>query len=58
MGSLSRFQKIALLSLGTVGGGLAYYRINNNTNERKYSAFNSWTTNFTPSVVWDRNWDQ
>ncbi|CAH0595157.1 unnamed protein product [Chrysodeixis includens] len=57
MGSLSRFQKIALLSLGTVGGGLAYYRINYNTNEQKYSAFNSWTTNYTPSVIWDRNWD-
>lgn len=58
MASLSRFQKFALLSLGAVGGGFAYYRINNDNNDRRYNAYNSWTTNFTPSVQWDRNWDQ
>lgn len=58
MGSLSRFHKIALISLGAVGGGLAYYQINSGKNEKKYGAYNSWTTNFTPSVKWDKNWDQ
>ncbi|KAJ8711124.1 hypothetical protein PYW07_008366 [Mythimna separata] len=57
MATLSRFQKIALLSLGAVGGGLTYYRINNDKTERKFNAYNSWTTNFTPGVQWDRNWD-
>ncbi|XP_063896501.1 serine/threonine-protein phosphatase Pgam5, mitochondrial isoform X2 [Helicoverpa armigera] len=57
MATWSRFQKVALLSLGAVGGGLAYYRINNDTDERRSIAHNAWTTNFTPSVQWDRNWD-
>lgn len=58
MASLSRIQKLALISLGAVGGGLAYYRINSDPKEKKFNAFNSWTTNFTPSVQWDKNWDQ
>ncbi|XP_050552829.1 serine/threonine-protein phosphatase Pgam5, mitochondrial isoform X1 [Spodoptera frugiperda] len=57
MASLSRIQKLALISLGAVGGGLAYYRINSDPKEKKFNAFNSWTTNFTPSVQWDKNWD-
>ncbi|XP_075983500.1 serine/threonine-protein phosphatase Pgam5, mitochondrial-like isoform X2 [Anticarsia gemmatalis] len=59
MASLSRFHKIALISLGAVGGGFVYYNINsiNNENEKKFNAYNSWTTNYTPSVKWDTNWD-
>lgn len=58
MTNLSRFHKIALVSLGAVGGGLTYYHLNSGKTERKYSVHNSWTTNYTPSVKWDRNWDQ
>lgn len=58
MGSFSRMHKIALISLGAVGGGLAYYRFSSGENERKYGVHNSWTTNYTPSIKWDRNWDQ
>ncbi|KAM3963925.1 phosphoglycerate mutase 5 isoform 2-T2 [Aphomia sociella] len=57
MASFSRFHKIALLSLGAVGGGLTYYHLNSGKNERKFDVYNSWTTNYTPSVKWDKNWD-
>lgn len=57
MASFSRFNKIALLSLGAVGGGLAYYHVNSGRTERKFDVHNSWTTNFTPSVKWEKNWD-
>ncbi|XP_041971852.1 serine/threonine-protein phosphatase Pgam5, mitochondrial-like isoform X2 [Aricia agestis] len=55
MATLSRFQKIALISLGAVGGSLAYYQIGKN--EKKFDVQNAWTTNYKPSVKWDRNWD-
>ncbi|XP_052738931.1 serine/threonine-protein phosphatase Pgam5, mitochondrial isoform X2 [Bicyclus anynana] len=55
MASFSRLQKIALLSLGAVGGSFAYYQIGKL--ENKYDVKNSWTTNYTPSVKWDKNWD-
>lgn len=58
MATWSRFQKIALISLGAVGGGFAYYQLNEGKNVKKFDVHNSWTTNFTPSVKWDRNWDQ
>lgn len=58
MASLSRLQKVVLVSLGAVGGGLTYYQINNNKEETKFDVLNSWTTNFTPSVKWEKNWDQ
>lgn len=58
MTTLSRIQKIALVGLGAVGGSLAYYQLNSGKQEKKYGAFNSWTTNYTPSVKWERNWDQ
>lgn len=57
MANFSRYHKIALISIGAVSGGLAYYHVNSGKNERKFSAHNSWTTNFTPSVKWDSNWD-
>ncbi|XP_069356643.1 serine/threonine-protein phosphatase Pgam5, mitochondrial isoform X7 [Maniola hyperantus] len=55
MATFSRLHKIALLSLGAVGGSLAYYHIGKS--ENRYDVKNSWTTNYTPSVKWDNNWD-
>ncbi|CAG9559209.1 unnamed protein product [Danaus chrysippus] len=55
MATLSRLNKIALLGLGAVGGGLAYYQMGRS--EKQYDVHNSWTTNYTPSVKWDKNWD-
>ncbi|XP_013184215.2 serine/threonine-protein phosphatase Pgam5, mitochondrial isoform X2 [Amyelois transitella] len=57
MTSFSRLQKLALLSLGAVGGGLAYYHVNSDKKKGKFEVFNSWTTNYTPSVKWVKNWD-
>lgn len=56
MAKLSGLNKIALLGLGAVGGGLAYYQMGRS--EKQYDVHNSWTTNYTPSVKWDKNWDQ
>lgn len=56
MATFSRFHKVALISLGAVGGGFAYYQLGRN--EKKFDVQNSWTTNFTPSVKWEKNWDQ
>ncbi|XP_072934264.1 serine/threonine-protein phosphatase Pgam5, mitochondrial isoform X2 [Epargyreus clarus] len=55
MASLSRFHKIALISLGAVGGSFAYYQFGKS--QKKFDVQNSWTTNYTPSVKWERNWD-
>lgn len=59
MTSFSRFHKIALVSIGAVGGGLIYYNLNSTSDrtQRKFNAYNSWNENFTPSVPWDKNWD-
>ncbi|KAL0818409.1 hypothetical protein ABMA28_008880 [Loxostege sticticalis] len=57
MATWSRFQKIAIISLGAVGGGFAYYQINSTRNDKKFDVYNSWTTNYTPTVKWDKNWD-
>ncbi|XP_052738932.1 serine/threonine-protein phosphatase Pgam5, mitochondrial isoform X2 [Bicyclus anynana] len=56
MATFSRLQKISILSLGAIGGSLAYYH-NLGKSEHKYIVRNSWTTNYTPSVKWDKNWD-
>ncbi|GBP00700.1 hypothetical protein EVAR_76946_1 [Eumeta japonica] len=57
MSSFSRFQKIAFLSLGAVGGSIAYYQLNAKSKEEKFNVHNSWTTNYTPTVKWEKNWD-
>ncbi|KAJ2940216.1 hypothetical protein O0L34_g11783 [Tuta absoluta] len=57
MSAFSRFHKIALVSLGAIGGGIAYYRLNSAETPKKLQVHNSWTTNFTPSVKWEKNWD-
>ncbi|XP_035743144.1 serine/threonine-protein phosphatase PGAM5, mitochondrial-like isoform X2 [Vespa mandarinia] len=52
-----RFQKWTVVGLGALSGAALFY----------YNAYgdcesscvqNSWTTNFTPSVKWDHNWDR
>lgn len=58
MASLSRFNKIAIIGLGTIGGGIAYYTLNSSKNNKRFDVHNSWTTNYTPTVKWDKNWDQ
>ncbi|CAH2093678.1 unnamed protein product [Euphydryas editha] len=55
MASFSRLNKIALLGLGAVGGTFAYYQIGKS--DKKFHVQNSWTTNYTPSVKWEKNWD-
>ncbi|KAB0791257.1 hypothetical protein PPYR_03057 [Photinus pyralis] len=52
MSTFTKMQKVAL-GLGTVGGSWCFFNFFNA--DRK--VFNSWTTNFTPSVKWDDNWD-
>ncbi|XP_013167992.1 PREDICTED: serine/threonine-protein phosphatase Pgam5, mitochondrial isoform X1 [Papilio xuthus] len=56
MATFSRLHKIALISLGAVGGSLAYYTIGKS--EKKFDVQNSWTVNYTPSVKWEKNWDR
>ncbi|XP_033219450.1 serine/threonine-protein phosphatase PGAM5, mitochondrial-like isoform X2 [Belonocnema kinseyi] len=72
MSSFSRFQKCALTGIGALSGlgGLAFiYNIfsspgsnqaQSNQKPLQESPFihKSWTTNFTPSVNWDTNWDK
>lgn len=60
MPTISQLQKWAL-GLGAVGGAVSgavlyYYNMYNNTDSLR--VHNSWTTNYTPSVKWDRNWDR
>ncbi|XP_015593035.1 serine/threonine-protein phosphatase Pgam5, mitochondrial [Cephus cinctus] len=57
MPALTRFQKYAITGLGAVGGAvLFYYNVYGSTDTAKVC--NSWTTNFSPSVKWDHNWDR
>lgn len=71
MSSFSRFQKCALTGIGALSGlgGLAFVYHNifsspesNQGNQKPLQEspliHKSWTTNFTPSVNWDTNWDK
>jgi len=56
MPAVSQLHKWAL-GLGAVSGAiLYYYNMHNNTEPLR--VHNSWTTNYTPSVKWDHNWDR
>ncbi|XP_026330095.1 serine/threonine-protein phosphatase Pgam5, mitochondrial isoform X2 [Hyposmocoma kahamanoa] len=57
MATFSRLRKLALVSLGAIGGGLAYYRMNKDEHVSTFNVLNSWTTNYTPSQPWEKNWD-
>ncbi|XP_014598123.1 PREDICTED: serine/threonine-protein phosphatase Pgam5, mitochondrial-like isoform X2 [Polistes canadensis] len=52
-----RFKKWTILSLGALGGTALFYYNKYSDCESSY-VLNSWTTNFTPSVKWDHNWDK
>ena len=55
MGAFTKFQKIVLAGIGTFGGAMAlYYSFDGNGKD----VYASWTTNYSPSVQWDSNWDQ
>lgn len=53
MPAFTTFQKV-LMGFTAIGGSSLYYLQNNEKNHVK----TSWTTNYTPSVKWDDNWDQ
>ncbi|XP_072748420.1 serine/threonine-protein phosphatase Pgam5, mitochondrial-like isoform X2 [Anoplolepis gracilipes] len=52
---ISHLHKWAL-GLGTISGAIYYYYNTHNTDS--WRVYNSWTTNYTPSVKWDHNWDR
>ncbi|XP_015510471.1 serine/threonine-protein phosphatase PGAM5, mitochondrial-like isoform X2 [Neodiprion pinetum] len=57
MPGLTKFQKYAISGLGVVGGAaLLYYNVYGGG--ESMHVLNSWTTNFTPSVQWEHNWDR
>ncbi|XP_011311299.1 serine/threonine-protein phosphatase Pgam5, mitochondrial [Fopius arisanus] len=57
MPTLSRFQKCTIIALGAASGaGLFYYVYGNKVKSAHVT--NSWTTDFTPSVKWESNWDR
>ncbi|EFN85287.1 serine/threonine-protein phosphatase Pgam5, mitochondrial isoform X1 [Harpegnathos saltator] len=56
MSVISRYQKLAV-GLGALGGAVLFY-YNVYGNKDSLLVHNSWTTNFTPSVKWDHNWDR
>ncbi|EZA54202.1 hypothetical protein DMN91_001386 [Ooceraea biroi] len=56
MPTISRFQKWAV-GLGAMGGAILYY-YNTYSDNDVLRVYNSWTTNYTPSVKWDHNWDR
>ncbi|KAL6256842.1 hypothetical protein P5V15_011780 [Pogonomyrmex californicus] len=45
------------LGLGTVSGAILYY-YNTHGHADPLRVYNSWTTNYTPSMKWDYNWDR
>ncbi|XP_012216059.1 serine/threonine-protein phosphatase Pgam5, mitochondrial isoform X2 [Linepithema humile] len=56
MPPISQLHKWAL-GLGAVSGAILYY-CNTYSNFDSLRVHNSWTTNYTPSVKWDHNWDR
>ena len=54
---LTRFQKYAIIGIGSLGGAAIFYA-NTYGDTETPQVVNSWTTNFTPSVKWDSNWDR
>ncbi|KAL0114986.1 hypothetical protein PUN28_010508 [Cardiocondyla obscurior] len=56
---VSQLHKWAL-GLGAVSGALIYYYnvTTQNSNANSLQVHNSWTSNYTPSVKWDHNWDR
>ncbi|KAJ9582351.1 hypothetical protein L9F63_003311 [Diploptera punctata] len=55
MNGFTKFQKFVLAGIGTCGGALALYYSYNGNGKQVYA---SWTTNHSPSVKWDSNWDR
>ncbi|XP_050459234.1 serine/threonine-protein phosphatase Pgam5, mitochondrial isoform X2 [Cataglyphis hispanica] len=56
MPSVSYLHKWAL-GLGAVGSAIFYY-YNAKVHTDSWQVHNSWTTNYTPLVKWDHNWDR
>ncbi|KYM84707.1 PREDICTED: serine/threonine-protein phosphatase PGAM5, mitochondrial [Atta cephalotes] len=56
MPTVSQLHKWAL-GLGAVSGTILYY-YNAYSKTEPLRVHNSWTTNYTPSVKWDHNWDR
>ncbi|XP_046738393.1 serine/threonine-protein phosphatase PGAM5, mitochondrial-like isoform X2 [Diprion similis] len=57
MSGFTKFQKYAISGLGVVGGAaLLYYNVYGGGESMHVHA--SWTTNHTPSVLWEHNWDR
>lgn len=48
--------KLSAVAVSTLGGVSCYYVLNPNESKLK-TVYNSWTTNYSPSVEWDPNWD-
>ncbi|XP_011871378.1 PREDICTED: serine/threonine-protein phosphatase Pgam5, mitochondrial [Vollenhovia emeryi] len=57
MPAVSQLHKWAL-GLGAVSGALLYYYNAQSDHASSLHVHNSWTTNYTPSVKWDHNWDR
>lgn len=57
MPGLTKFQRYAVSSIGAVGGAvILYYNVYGRG--ETIHVQNSWTTNHTPSVPWEHNWDR
>lgn len=48
--------KLSAVAVSSLGGVSCYYLINPGESKLK-TVYNSWTTNYKPSVEWDHNWD-
>ena len=65
MTGFSRFQKCALAGFGALSGlafvyhnVLGFQETSQQSQQESPLIYKSWTTNFTPSVSWDSNWDK